>query len=307
MLATNKWAVLINPNAGRKNTTERIELTLKKFGIQFDIFRTRHKGHAKDLVVELVEKGFRNFIVVGGDGSVNETINGLMTANINKSELTFAIIPRGTGNDWSRYWKLPKDADKCCQIICDGNTEIVDTGVVEWGNEKKYFINSLGIGFDAKVVKEADSMGSNAKGHQWTYIAALIKSMVRYKSDWIEMKTNETILHDERIFSISIANGPYTGGGIKQTPQACPTDGMFDMMVATKPTPIGLAKGLSTLLLQRNKTMGMVNYHRCTEVDLTCKDGFLVELDGIVEEIKHQNITARILPHSLRMIVPAKK
>ena len=160
MSNSEHWAIIINPKSGKRNFRRQqkyLFLTLKHAGIEFDYRLTRFAGHASKIARYFVEKGYRNIMVLGGDGTMSEVINGIFSSNIVVDDsLKIALIPRGTGNDWARFWGLTTDYKKSIDVFLKGKIQPIDIGKVEYEmegiKESHYFINSIGLGLDAAVV-----------------------------------------------------------------------------------------------------------------------------------------------------------
>lgn len=307
---SEKWGVILNPKSGNKKASGKITISdiLKKNGID-GIFRfTEYAGHASKIVHELVDQGIRKFIIVGGDGSVSEAIDGMMTANIDSRNLCFGIVPSGTGNDWCRYWGISKDINNCINMIKANKTACIDIGKLTYQVKRKpvskYFINSVGIGYDAQVVSNAEKFSKLIKGQSWNYLLSLFTTTVLHRSKDICLSTDEKVLHQEKVFSMSIANGPFTGGGIKQTPDAAPDDGVFDIMVATKPTFIGLAKALHSILSKKYEGASIIHYYKTPKLYITGAHRHPVEADGIMQKNAKTPMELEIIPLAINMIIP---
>jgi len=151
-----EWLAIVNPNAGKgkgRKDWDLIALHMKNKGLICKEIFTQAKGDAILLARNAVNEGYRNIITVGGDGTLNEVVNGIFTNNVCPStDVTLSLIPVGTGNDWGRMFGIPLDYEKAVGIIVAGNRMVHDTGVVRYhdGNEinRRYFINISGLGFN---------------------------------------------------------------------------------------------------------------------------------------------------------------
>jgi diacylglycerol kinase (ATP) len=159
-ITSQHWAIIINPKSGKKKFRQQrkyLFLTLKHAGIHFEYRVTRFAGHAIKIAKHFAEKKFQNFMVLGGYGTMSEVINGIFSADIeNTASLKIALIPRGTGNDWARFWGLTRDYKHSIDVFLKGKVQAIDIGKVnfelEGENLTHYFINSVGFGLDAAVV-----------------------------------------------------------------------------------------------------------------------------------------------------------
>lgn len=306
-----KWGVIANPKSGSKRFFRRkvtVEERLKRAGLDVDFIFSEYPGHACLLAREFVEKGIRNLIVVGGDGTISEVIHGVFSSFVDPKEVTFAVIPSGTGNDWVRYWGIRKSLQKSIAVILRGNSQLIDIGKLNYRLKRKvktkYFINSVGIGYDAQVVQYAEIIGRFIPGKKWVYSFAVISGAVMHAPKWLSLYADEKPVLEDKVYTMSIGNGPYTGGGIKQTPQASPLDGKFDVMVAIKPSFFELVRGLYHLFRSRLQEDSCVKYFRAKELKITTTKRHKVEADGILLKNAKAPYEITILPETIRMIVP---
>lgn len=302
-----KWGVILNPKAGNKKVSgkQTISEALRSGGIDGLYCFSDSEGHATQIARELVSKGYRHILVVGGDGTVSEVVNGLMTSGVDTREITFAVLPSGTGNDWCRYWKIPNKVGLFLNMLAEGKTEKVDVGRIgfcQQGEPKeRFFINSVGLGFDAAIVNKAESFGNWLKGLSLNYFFALVYCSFTHKSRSLNFEADTDSFSGD-VYTISIANGPYTGGGIKQTPDANPTDGCFDVLLASRPTVWQTVRDISRVLF-RSRFGGVLHLYRTSNVKITSSQTHLIEADGIVQDGAEAPFDFSIVPGALNMVV----
>lgn len=307
-LRDEKWAVILNPKAGKQRLRRdwaKMYRTLKRAEIEFQVWTTEYAGHAIEIARHLVERGFRNLLVVGGDGTLNEVVNGIYTSNIeDKNQVSIALIPYGTGNDWARYWGLLKSKRKMSDRFYERNRVKVDIGRLTYyedGEERtRYFINGLGVGLDGQVCKTTDHMKHLYGGHSWVYTLSLLIAVFKWKSTKMHIVYDDDSFEDE-VFTIAVANGCYCGGGLKQVP-ADPTDGVFHTNIIPRPT-FKVILGALTYLF-RGELWNFSGCHmRITKrFKIKTNDPQLVEVDGVVIG-GHGPYTAEIIPSALNMMV----
>lgn len=236
--------IIINPKSGKKAMLmQRYYLfdLLKQKQIDYTYRVTKYAGHATELARELAEAGVRDFLILGGDGTISETVAGLMTAKIeDRQNIRFGIMPRGTGNDFARHWNLTKNYKDSLARYFNGKAEPIDVGCVTYsrnGEEHKhYFINSLGFGIDSKTLVTANTMKYYFGSHRLLYAMALIVVVFKHKSQMLHLKTDSGLDVCEPLFDLSLGNAPYCGGGIKLNSNADPSDGVFHMIFVKTPT-----------------------------------------------------------------------
>ena len=137
---------IINPSAGKHKNLKLLEKDIKKFFPQAEIIYTKYACNAKELALEAAQKNYATVIAVGGDGTINEIVQGLA-----KSNTALGIIPCGSGNGFARMLKIPlKDNLKCLEIIKQNNTKKIDIGLAN----NEYFLNLAGLGFEALIAQK---------------------------------------------------------------------------------------------------------------------------------------------------------
>ena len=230
--------IVINPicgsGKGRKDWPRVADL-LSRAGLAFEHVFTGREGHARDLVRDALERGFRNILVSGGDGTVNEAVNGIFgQQKAAPGEVTMGLIPVGTGNDWMRTMSMPGEYDQAVAAICNRKIVCQDVGLATYyhqGEQKRrYFANVAGMGYDAFVARRTNESKKKKFGKSLFYLLNLFSCLLEYKS------TDVTITIDgqsrtDRVFSLNVGICRYNGGGMMQVPHAVPDDGQFGITV----------------------------------------------------------------------------
>lgn len=237
--------IIINTKSGKKAyLIQRYYLfdLLKSRGEEYVYRITKYANHAGELARQMAEEmGIRRFLVLGGDGTISETINGLMRARISDPEnLEFGFMPRGTGNDYGRFWKLTKNYRESLDRFFNGKPQPIDVGCVTYlrnGEEQKYyFLNSIGFGVDARTCQYTSVMKYYVGSHSINYFFSLLMALGHHKSRRVVVTTKEGETLDFPMFAMNIGNGPYVGGGLQLNPAADPRDGIFHSMFINKPS-----------------------------------------------------------------------
>ena len=309
----NKWCIVVNPNAGCrkiKHDWPEIENLLQLAGIEFSFEFTKGPLHAIELVTNAIRKGERNFIAVGGDGTFNEVANGIISQNkVDQDEFILAAIPVGTGNDWGRMFGIPAEYKQAIDIIIKGNTFVQDVGKVLYHDNNtpktRYFVNVAGMGFDALVASKTNKQKeAGKKASPLSYFVNLLTSLFEYKPKQIKLEVDGES-RDFNTFSLTVGICRYNGGGMMQSPNAIPDDGLLDVTVIKK-------IGIGTLAVQlKNLYNGTFVRHpkvftkRGSRVKInTLKSNFSLEADG--ESLGHGPFEFSILPRALRVVIGEK-
>lgn len=215
-----KYMLIVNPEAGSGKTMKvlpKIENILRTKKVDYEFHFTQEPMHATELVKEIGNK-FDVLVSVGGDGTINEVINGVPDIKI-----PFGMIPIGTGNDFARSCSIPYDSiEEAVQILLNHDVKNIDVGEV---NGRK-FVNVLGMGFEGQVNWNARKI----KFIQGTirYILGIIYTLFAFKRIPMKLTLDRKKLDDD-IYLVSIGNGWNVGGGLKLTPNAKMDDGVFDV------------------------------------------------------------------------------
>jgi len=302
-----KWLVIVNPNAGNrkgKHDWDKISGFLDSTGFIYDVSFTEGRGHAIKLSTEGINAGYRKIIVVGGDGTMNEVVNGVFKQDACKTEdVVLGMITVGTGNDWAKMFNIPDDYENAIDAIRKGKTMLQDAGKIVYtsdgGQEHRYFVNIAGLGFDASVVKRANIKKDKGKSGKSSYYEALLKNLFDYET------TNTRVIVDNEesendTFSISIGIGKFSGGGMIQTPEAVLDDGLFDITIIKSMTKFEVVRSLKKLfdgsILDHPKIISFKGKNIRIESDPDIN----LEADG--ETLGNTPIELNIIPVSVRAI-----
>lgn len=307
----NEWHVIVNPNAGKgkgRRDWGQISKCLGNNGLIWSEDFTERKGEAISLVQEAISRGYRKILCVGGDGTLNEVVNGVIRQEICPSrDITIGLIPVGTGNDWGRMFGIPVDYNGAVQIIRDGKTMFHDTGRVTFynGTEKseRYFINISGLGFQSVVVNRTNIQKDKGRSSKAIYFYNLLVSLISYKKTKAEIFI-DGIRTEANIFSLNVGNGRYSGGGMRQTPLALPDDGLLDVTVIKEMGKIEIIRNLIKLYDGTILNHPKVDSYKCQKVSVNSDSFLYVDADG--ESLGHAPAEFTVLPLSINIVYGKK-
>ncbi len=306
-----EWLVIVNPNAGNgkgKKDWDKISGFLKKENLSFNVKFTEAKEHAIQLTNEAVGMGSRNIITVGGDGTLNEVVNGIFSGNASLSTgISLALIPVGTGNDWGRMFGIPLDYEKAARIISDDKSMLHDVGLVSYFNgekrEQRYFINIAGMGFESVVVRRTNYQKEKGYGGKAIYFYNLLLSLLSYKNTRAEIKVDGQKIRAD-VFSLNVGNGRYCGGGMRQTPDALPDDGLLDVTVISGMGRIEIIRNLKILYDGTILSHPKIEGYRCKNLSVSSDSILYIEADG--ESLGHSPAEFSIIPSGINIIYGSK-
>lgn len=305
------WYIIVNPNAGNGKGTKdwgRISCLLERNGIVFESKFTERKGQAIEFGREAIASGFRKIVSVGGDGTLNEVVNGIFTQDIcSTQEVTVGMIPVGTGNDWGRMFGIPMMYEGAIKVLKENKTMLHDIGLVSFYNgdtlDKRYFINIAGLGFEALVVKKTNKQKDKGRSSRAIYLYNLLSSLLSYK------KVNSELTIDGKsincnVFSVNVGNGRYCGGGMRQTPDALPDDGLLDITVIRDMSRLEVIKSLKLLYDGTILSHPLVDGYRTTNLKVTAEPAMFAEADG--ESLGHTPVEFSIIPKAIKVFYGVK-
>jgi len=295
--------VIVNPAAGAKSTHRRwpaISRLLKHLGFSFDFEYTEGRGHAVELARAAAGDGYRNLVAVGGDGTVHEVANGILSSG-GAGDATLGIISTGTGSDFARSLGIPRHYEPACSALVNGRTSQIDVGVVEYTNEGKtlsrFFVNAAGVGFDAAVVEATERSTKRFRGTV-PYVLGLLRTLAGYHNKSVILRLGDRT-ENTRIVTLVVANGAYYGGGMRVAPAANPRDGLLDIMVVRDMGKFALLRAFPRIYKGTHVTHPKVITDKASEITIDTSEQVLVHADG--ELLGEGPARFRIIPGALRV------
>jgi YegS/Rv2252/BmrU family lipid kinase len=230
---SNSWFIIANPTAGNRNFSKHwkeIQQLLNNKKIDFSYAITQFSKHEIELVSAAIQQGFRNIISIGGDGTLHHVVNGVMLQRyVKTSDITIAVIPLGTGNDWIKTYNIPYNIKKAVEIIHQNKIISQDIGVLETENKTiSYFNNVAGLGYDGYIVNKLENLkrfGSIA------YLLSGIAGLLFYKKSVFKIIFDDKEIETNCLMTL-IGICKFSGGGMQFTKDVNTTDGLFDITIA---------------------------------------------------------------------------
>ena len=229
--------MIVNPVAGGGRGLDdfpQISKHLRDAHIRYEPVFTEHKFHATELTVSAVREGYRHIIVVGGDGTLHEAVNGLfIQQEVRPDQVLLAVVAVGTGNDWVRTFGISNRYQDAIAAIAAGHSFLQDVGVVSYEEshyrQHRYIANVAGAGFDAQVIRKHSHMKKKGHKSRWRYTWCLVRSYFSYKSTGTKVWVDDRLVYNDLLLSAAIGICKYNGGGMQQLPDAVADDGMLDV------------------------------------------------------------------------------
>ncbi len=266
--------IIYNPTSGRelfkKHLPEVLE-KLEKAGYETSCHATIGAGDATKAAAEAARRGFDLVIAAGGDGTLNEVINGLV-GQVHRPK--FGIIPVGTTNDFARAIGVPRTIEEAADIICAGHSVPLDIGRAN----DKYFINIAGGGRITELTFEVPSKLKTVLG-QLAYYLKGIEMLPSLHPTYVEIEYDGKIMQEE-ITLFLITNTTSVGGFEKMAPYASINDGMFDLLILKKGSIADLIKAASQALRGEHINNPQILYTQANRIKITTPEKLMINLDG---------------------------
>jgi diacylglycerol kinase (ATP) len=298
--------VIVNPVAsGGKVGKQWPQLrdVLTKGGLQFAAEWTQHPGHATEIARKALDEGFRYIVSVGGDGTVNEVINGLIVDGNVDSEIVLSIIPGGTGSDFPRILDISRDPVQACQTTLGHRCHAVDIGQIRCMRDGKpierYFVNVAGLGFDGEVSVRVNRMSKRISG-TIPYLTGLALTLFSYRNKDAELTLDGQQIHG-RFNSVIICNGQYFGGGMWIGPKAAADDGIFDIVIIKDVNKVEFLLNVPRVYRGTHLTHPKVESFQAKEVHVEAEQRMFIQAEG--ELVGEAPATFRIIPGALNLRV----
>ncbi len=302
------WFVVVNPRAGGgKGVLDwpKISRLLNRYDLRYAHAFTEYKYHAVELTIQAIKNGYRNIIAVGGDGTLNEVVNGIfIQQQVDPLLITVGVIGVGTGNDWFRMYQIPHNYEECVKAIKACQVFRQDVGVVEYYESsirhRRYFVNAAGVGFDAEVARRTNRLKDLGKRGALLYILSLVKALIRYRSTRINVNVDGHHFQD-KVFSLTIGICRYNGAGMMQVPLALSDDGLYDVTIIKRISKLNVLANVHRLyngtILRHSKVVGL----RGKTVEVMSIPSVGLEVDG--ESLGETPLRFTILPQSLNVVI----
>lgn len=302
-----KWLVIINPVSGGKAAPKRwakIQPILEAAGISMQVLYTAYRDHGAVLAEDAVRNGFRHIMILGGDGTANDVVNGVMRSGIAPSEVVLAMIPAGTGNDWVRTIGKPASVALMVPALQEMKTQWHDVGVAKYQQEGKaaqrYFINITGLGFEGAVAKYLFDHSGRFYFGKLQYQLAILRTLFRYKHTHMRI-TADQVQAELTVLSIAAGNGKFNGGGLKQLPSAVYHDGKLDMTVITNMPKWKMVVSLPKLQSGAHVHMREVQTFTASTITIQSEPPVFIDADG--EYIGTTPLELAILPQQIQVLL----
>jgi len=304
-LSSTYAKVIVNPTAGAGKTARLWPQIISLFqaqGLRFEHDITEAPGHAIELAREAAANGYNMVVSVGGDGTINEIVNGIYASG-NIGDAALGIVSTGTGSDYIRTIGVPRRYEDACRCFLQPKKFTVDLGVVEYSNNgnrmERLFVNFAGMGFDAEIVKRTTGQ-FKALGGLLSYLLGTITTILVYRNKDISLMVDGEEM-EQKVCTVVMNNGRYGGGGMFTAPHASVNDGYFDVMMIGDISKPDLLWSLQRIYRGTHLTHPKVTMKRAREIEIRSAQPMHLQADG--ELLGQIPARFRILPSMLKVVI----
>lgn len=299
----SRFTFILNPSAGKgagRRLRDRIYKVIKSKTSDFELIETKGQGDATEIA-----RGSSSSIVIaiGGDGTVHEVANGIIG-----TEKTLGVVPVGSGNDFIKSVQVPKGLSESVECIFRRNVKAIDVGRVEVQNGTEgrsnslisFFVNGLGIGFDAAVAERTHHI-SYASG-TLLYLIAVLQTLGRYKSPKFSIAVDGRRT-DSKNLLIAVGNGICAGGGFYLTPDAKVDDGVLDICLIEEISTLGILRLMPSVMRGNHQRQSCVRFEKGKSITVNVSRPTCVHSDGEILGTEIDNLHIDLVPRALNVIV----
>ena len=291
------YTLIVNPTSGRGAAMKqfaKIESVLRERSLEYTIERAAKPMDAARIARAAAAGQSQGIIAVGGDGTLFEIINGMIG-----SDVPLLFVSCGTGNDFVRTLKLPKDPVEALKCQLDAPTGRIDVGKMN----DFYFLNVAGTGFDVDVLRNAEKYKAKYTGLR-TYLFGLFDAIRDFRPMTALVSFDDGPEEEVSFSILSIGNGRYIGGGMKAVPDAKLDDGLFDVVTVRPVSKPAIALLIALYIAGKHIAIGLGRLRRCRKLSIR-HPGMTVNLDG--ELFSADSARFELLPNALCVRVPGIK
>jgi len=290
--------LIVNPTAGGGRTSRlwpSIRDRLRQLGLEFEARETSGPGSATELADTAVSAGWPLVVAVGGDGTVNEVVNGLIDRD-GRPRGTFGAILTGRGRDASRNLGIALDPSTALHRLVHGEEVHADLGTAEWRGGSRYFVNCAGAGFDAVVARRAQSIGRSGT---LPYVLGILAALGQHRPVPASIEVDGRSAWNGPMTAAVVANGPYFGGGMRIAPAAAPDDGRLDLVILGALGRAELLAWLPSVYRGSHLRNAKVTTVRGQTMTIDASPSVPVQVDG--EPVASTPVRVSIRPGALRL------
>lgn len=292
--------VILNAEAGSVKNAAAVIRRIRHLP-DAEVHRTRRKGDAVRFTRAALRKGCQMIVAAGGDGTLNEVVNGIGATN---PDVRLGLIPLGTGNDFARTLDLPTDLDEAIAVLAAGHTRAIDLVRVT-SDKVRYFVNVSAGGFSGLVDEKLTARMKKTWG-PLAYLRSAVAALPQlraYRTTVSLTKRKRSTESTFSLYNVVIANGRYVGGGTQIAPEASIDDGLLDIILIKERSAAELTLLAAKVALGHHLSSDAIVFRRAAKVTVNSRPGMWFNVDG--ELVGNEPAAFEVLPRALQFVVAA--
>lgn len=296
-----RMKLIVNPLSGGKKVETylpRIREILGRDNL-LSLAMTKEKNGAFQEAQKVGREGYDLIVVCGGDGTLNEVINGLVSSN---NSIPIGFIPCGTSNIYALSAGIPLDPIQACEVVLKKYARKIDLGKVGTGNSLRYFVSMAGIGYDASVIQSLKPNLVSTLGGIPAHLVAGVSELIKYQGTELSIKLDGSSC---RGFQAIICNGSFYGISSIIAPEADMSDGYLDVILFKNGKRRDILRYVLGILRERHLYFKDVEYTRAKKIEIDAPDEVWIQVDGEIMGTLPQ--TFEVHPQAIQVILPETK
>lgn len=300
---------VVNPIAGNRRSEQRwsaIDQVLRKAGFEYDVTCTTHALHAVQITREALKRGYDRIVAVGGDGTLNEVVNGFFSEDgeaINPAA-RLLLIPVGTGSDFARMFEVDSSIECVIRLmsLTEGrNCDVVRASFCESGQETvRHYINTADVGIGSETCARVNR-SSKVLGGFWSFLLAALYTIITYRNRYLKVLIDNQEIYTGPCCLVVVGNGSFFGGGMKIAPQALLDDGLVDVIMVKNFGKLELLANIARVYRGAHLSHPKVEMCRGSRVHIKTREKAYLELDG--EPVGYGDIEFQVIPAGIKIMV----
>ncbi len=297
------WAIIANPVSGRgrgKRNASRLSQILNRSGAKIKVLWTTGPGEAEWLATKAVKDGTDGLLVCGGDGTLHEVINGLLSSSKDPDQVPIGVVPSGRCNDFASCLKLPKELSTIVGTLAFGHVRKVDLGLIG----ERYYSTVATFGFDSSVSEYvADGRCPSFLAGTSAYLYGAFMQLIRYSDVNVKI-SGDSITFEGPVFLAATGNTPTYGGRMQVAPSAVVDDGLLDLCLVKSVSRLEVVRMMPHIFNGGHVHHPAVSLHRVKRLTIEPEKPLWLWADG--EKIAKTPATIEVVPKALSVLTPTQ-
>jgi len=291
-----RYIFIVNPVAGKHRGRELESIIVTVFP-KAEFLETQYPGHASELAKKHAGQGVLIFSV-GGDGTFNEVINGIMQSDFSR-ETVVANVPCGSGNDFIKGFTDEKNATVLIKSYKHAQSQPIDVACLNG----RFFVNISSVGFDAEIVEGAKRFKKlPLVSAELAYLISVFYNLIKLRGYGVKVKVDNEEVWDDQALFVTMANGKYYGGGMKVAPTADFSDGVLDFNIMEKVKRRQVFKYLPKYMKGKHEHLDIVTRYRGKTLEIESEESLPINIDG--EVVRDAKVKVRVIADGLNVLRP---